>query len=370
MKTSHLSLMCCPACNADLNLFTESGTVIEDSIYQGILECSSCLSRYPIIHGVGVFFKKEQYTHYLNANEKQICKSIGFEFESDKALDKEDKKLLSVTRNWSYQWNEVFNYSESDLSSQGFFGADKFRNFIRILPESYKDKTVAIWCGGKGREAYHISGCQPSLLIVNEIGDEIYGIPELLPVGQELLLIRCDILHNPFKAGIADVSVCDHALQHIADHKAAFQKIVDVLKPGGTIGICVYSHENNFLMTHVVEPMKSLIHLFPLFFQRVISLLPALIIYFAIHSFYLPLQRVLSPDSCRKIPYFEHMIFWSQDSLNFIWMACFDLIHAPISYHFRKHEIEAMAQSNRVQQDVLENTHTTTWSLVGHRISG
>jgi len=107
---------------------------------------------------------------------------------------------------------------------------------------------VIVWCGGNGREAYHISKFNPSLLIVNEIGDEIYRINGLISQGINLLLLRCDMLHNPLRDGVADISICDHALQHVVDKPGAFSAISNVLASGGKAAICVYSYENNFLM--------------------------------------------------------------------------------------------------------------------------
>ena len=57
----------------------------------------------------------------------------------------------------------------------------------------------------------------------------------------------------------------------------------------------------------------------------------------------------------------------SPNPFKFIWSACFDLMHAPISYHFREDEMTALAESNGVTIEKLVLTHGTTWSLVGRK---
>jgi SAM-dependent methyltransferase len=340
----------------------------DDKIELGVLSCLRCKATYPVIKGVGVFFSEKLLGYYLNEKEKEACCQLGLKYEFLKnELNKKDKRQLEVSRNWSYEWNEVYNYSKEDLEKDEFFGENTFFKFIPIMPINFKDKVVAIWCGGKGREAYHVSKYSPKLIVVNEIGDEIYGISGILSENTELLLIRCDMTNNPLKDGFADYSICDHALQHVAEHRLGFRKILDVLKPEGVIAINVYSYENNLLMTHIIEPAKLILHRLPLRAQKNFAKFPAAVVLVLLRFIYIPTTRILPKRVCEKLPLFEHMMFWSKNSFKFLCMTCFDLIHAPISYHFRKSEIIEMAEQNKVVISELINTHGTTWTMVGKK---
>jgi len=278
----------------------------------------------------------------------------------------DSEKLVRTVENWSYQWNEVLQWKTADFEGEGFCGEKCFRAFIPIELEAYRDKKVVIWCGGNGREAYHVARSSPKLIVVVEIGDEIYRIRNLFNSDVSLLLLRCDMLKNPLKKNIADISICDHALQHISDHEKAVEMIAGILEKNGVAGLCAYSHEHNLLMTHIVEPMKFILHRVPLKLLRLVSSLPALVIFFLINFLYMPLGR-FNVKLAREIPLYDHMAFWSKCDLKFIWTACFDLMHAPISYHFKKEEIEALAASNQLEIRKLINTHGTTWSLIAVR---
>ena len=107
----------------------------------------------------------------------------------------------------------------------------------------------------------------------------LYSIRKLIPGdGRNVVLIRSDITHHPVKEEKAEITICDHALQHVLDHKYAFTQMVHSVKKRGLIGICVYSYENNFLMTHLIEPLKRVLHLLPLKGQRLLAFFPAVLL--------------------------------------------------------------------------------------------
>lgn len=326
--------------------------------------CQNCGELFPVIDGVGIFFRKAFLFHFLNEYEKRICVDMGLSIEMPVVeLTKEHILTKQVADNWSYQWNTVSPWVKDDFEKDDLNGGPCFRKFIKIDSEEYTDNTVVVWCGGNGREAYHISKHEPDLLIVVEIGDEIYRINGLINQNVNLLLLRCDMLLNPLRSGIADISICDHALQHIIDRTRAFSVIVDILVPSGIAAVCVYSYENNFLMTHIIEPLKSIIHKMTVKGQELISLFPAILIFLLIHFIYLPSNFLLPSGICRKIPLFDHMMFWSRGSFRIIRISCFDLIHAPVSYHFRKNELQEYAKVTNLNIEKLINTHGTTWSM-------
>lgn len=369
MKISHVELLECIECGGALKLVHGHAPHVRDDIIEkGILQCQRCSESFPVIDGVGIFFKNSLLPHFLNDYEKRICDSLDFTIKKTTG-DLVDRSLLTkkVADNWSYQWNTMAAWKKNELEKDDLNGPLNFSKFIRIEPQEYAGKKVVVWCGGCGREAYHISKNGPQLLIVNEIGDEIYRISELIGKDVNLLLIRCDMLCNPLRSGIVDISICDHALQHVIDRRGAFFTLADVLSQDGTAAVCVYSYENNFLMTHVIEPLKGVIHQMTLGAQKFISIFPAIFIFLLIRLFYLPANHLFPARICKKIPLFDHMIFWSKGGFKLIRISCFDLMHAPVSYHFSKDEMQKLAQQAGLCIDKLINTHGTTWSMTAKK---
>ena len=365
MQVDDVHMLQCVDCHGNVNL--EKGTVENDIIINGILKCMSCSRSYPVIDEVGVFFRKGEFKDYVTDWEIDKINSLGFsevlgsiDGESDIAV----KKQIAVSENWEYQHEKVYRW-EQDIGKDTFHGRRLFWTFIPVDPESLRNKVVFVACVGRGKEAYHALQQDPKKVIANEIGAEIHSITGILgKKRKDLILLRHDISYPPVKKGQADISICDHALQHVFDHKLAFSRLVDVIKRDGIMAICVYSYENNFLMTHIVEPSKKFLRYFPLWFIRCLAFLPALIIYLSIHLIYVPSSRI-STEMAKTLPLQEHMMFWSTSPFKFIWSACFDLMHAPISYHFKKDYLTQLAKKNGINIVKLINTHGTTWSLVG-----
>jgi uncharacterized protein YbaR (Trm112 family) len=369
MNKSFIELLCCIKCRGRLFLSEDYNYQINlNDIEFGVLGCKNCNALYPILKSVGVFFKENLLCHYLNQDEKDTLKQMGFNLNKNSSLNNDQERQLRSARNWIYQWKEVYNYSKEDLEKESFFSEELFFRFIPIKASDLKNKNIVIWCDGKGRGAYRVLKHSPNLIIVNEIGDEIYGIHSLISDIDNLLLLRCDMTDNPLRPSLADYSICDHALQHIIDNKLAFVRMLEVLRPGGIVALNVYSYENNCLMTRIIEPLKFLLHKLPLKIQHYFAFAPAIFIYLLIRLVYIPMQKLCSYKICNKFPLFDHMISWSKDSFRFIWTACFDLIHAPIAYYFRKSDIINMAALNNIKVMKLINTHGTTWSFVGEKI--
>lgn len=371
MKAEHLPLLKCLECGDDLFLSAshpqDREGVDGGEIRTGVLACRRCTALYPVLDGVGIFFRRDLYRSHLKESELKGCAALGLSsyLTQSEAIGKDDRSVVAVAKNWEYQWGEIYRVEGKNIASDPYLSEEKFFKFIPIEKQRYRGKTIIIWCGGNGREARHISTFGPSLLIIVEIGGEINLIRDVVEKGTNLLLIRADMLNHPLKNGVADISICDHALHHLIDREAGFKHLVGGLKPQGLAAINVYSHENNFLMTHITEPSKVLIHRFPLRIQRYIAWVPAFIVWATIHVFYIPLSKLFPERICKKVFLFEHMMYWAPSGFHFIWTVCFDLIHAPIACYFKRDEVERLASNGGVSVEWLENAHGTTWSLVG-----
>lgn len=370
MKQEHIPLLCCLECRAPLALVEQPAPVMAGAeIFEGALECQACRARYPIVRGVGVFFPTALLPDYLTPEERRAALAYGVEVppSQNEGVDDLEKRQIATARNWSYQWNVAERYGRHDLDGDLWFGEEAFFLFIPLPKERIRDKVAVVWCGARGRETYHLHKCQPKLVVVVEIGDEIYGIRDQLDPGAEVLLLRADMTKSPLRPGVADISICDHALQHVSDHQKGYANLVAALRPGGLAAVNVYSHENNWVMTGVVEPLKPWLHRLPLRALHYLSYIPGTVLYALLRWLYAPLNRLLPPSQAARLPLNSNMVYWAEKkkTLRLVSNTIFDLVHAPISYHFRQEEMEALARTNGVRVVYLKNINQTTWTMVG-----
>lgn len=364
MKLDHVELLACVDCGGEI-----SSSRVEsqgEQVINALLACQRCGRHYAVLDGVGLFIRQEDWNAYIKPWEAERMRRLGFEAALPKESPPTQNAQVRGIHIYEHQHEEVFHWEDAAQPGQ-YHSGEMFWRFIPLDAPALRGQTLYVACVGRGKEVRHLMQADPGLLIVAELGAEVHGIPKLFPNDRErLLVLRCDASHPPLKPACVDAAICDHALQHVANHRLAFSRFAQLAKPGGAVSVCVYSWENNFLMTHLVEPAKGLLTRLPLGLVRALALLPSMAIILAIRLIYLPVHRLL-PKLSRHLPLSEHMLFWAPNPFRFIWMSCYDLLNAPVSYHFRESELREMAQENGLEVERLIHTHGTTWSLVARR---
>jgi SAM-dependent methyltransferase/uncharacterized protein YbaR (Trm112 family) len=368
MNLAHLALLQCPECSGDLEVL--AGETEAEVLLNGLLGCRRCSRTYPVLDGIGIFFRHDA-PDPLTPTERARLAVFGHNptpSQADGPGNTHAHRRAAVGSNWEFQWQEIHPFSREHLEGEGFLSRAAFNRFVPLPEGVFQGKSVLIGGAGRGREAFHVAAHGARLIVAVELGREIAAIPELL-AGEpavELLLLRADLTALPLRAGSLDLAICDHVLQHVHDHRQGFAELARVTRSGGEVAICVYSWEGNLLMTHVIEPMKAIFHRIPLRILFGLALIPSVLVEGLIRCVYQPLERV-APRWARHLPLREHFLCWAKNEFRTTWMSIFDLLHAPISYHFRREEVERLAVGNHLRVEVLQHTHGVLWSLIGRR---
>lgn len=361
MLLSDIVLLQCPECSADLQL--RAVRLDNNIVIEGTISCCGCGSIFPVLDGVCIFLSPIEMDALLSPVQRQAVAAL-MEGGHDSLSNISNDKQLNVGVNWQYQFASAFRVLIKELENEdGFYGRKTFFKFSGLRREDVETKDVAVFCGGSGREAWHLVQANARKVIVLDIGGHINNLNHLLDDAKEkLLLIQCNVSSNPLRDSRMDVAICDHALQHISNHRQAFRKMAACLKPGGKFSICVYSFENNWPMTHIVEPAKILLHCFPVGFIQAVATIPAILLFFVSKIY-----DCLGSRTAAKMPFFELLSLWRGGGYRKFWEACFDLLHAPISYHFRKTEVSSLADENRMAIISLNLVNDTMWSMVSRK---
>ncbi len=363
MIETDLHLLACPKCHSKL-AFAHLQTDDFHAVREGLLVCLSCEARYAIMEYVLILLPGHELQHLLSPELLRLHQRILGQPATDS--DVADKAALRSGVNWGQQFGQDFRVTLEALQGDGFWGKEAFWQYCGLSPEDVANKNICVFCGGSGREAYHLAAAQASRIIVIDIGQHLFNIPRLLPyVTPILLLVLTDYYFSPVKDNSADITICDHALQHIDDHARAYSKLCRTTMGGGLVSICVYSHENNFIMNYLVEPAKGTLHRFGNTGIRSLSHIPAIILY-AMSTAYTVMQNALGLCT-EHLPYAKLIALWRRDGYPKFHEACFDLIHAPISYHFKYREVHDLARNNGLTLKKLEMINSTMWTMVAQK---
>jgi len=326
--------------------------------------CLSCEARYAIIEYVLILLSHHELQQILSPELLQHHQQILGQLATDSNVA--DKVALRSGVNWGRQFSQDFMVTLEALRGDGFWGKEAFWQYCGLAPEDIANKNICVFCGGSGREAYHLAAAQAGRIIVIDIGQHLFNIPRLLPyLTPILLLVLTDFYFSPVKENGADITICDHAMQHIDDHARAYSKLCRTTRGGGLVSICVYSHENNFIMNYLVEPAKCILHRFGNTGIKFFSHIPAIILY-ATNTAYTFMQTAFGVET-GHLPYAKLFALWRKDGYAKFHEACFDLIHAPISYHFKYREVHALAHNNGLTLKKLEMINSTMWTMLAQK---
>ena len=168
MLISDLNLLKCVDCSGALNLIKVQDN--QNIFLNALVECASCARNYPILNGVGIFFRKNVYGSFLtNAEKKQII-SLGYQ----KALEGitevsnlNDVNQFSGTQFYQKIFEEFVQYTNEDFGKNDYQGKELFQKFIPMDFDSFIDKNLFIGCGGGGREVFHVLNHNPKKIIVS-----------------------------------------------------------------------------------------------------------------------------------------------------------------------------------------------------------
>jgi SAM-dependent methyltransferase len=146
------------------------------------------------------------------------------------AASKEVKGQIHVMDAFGYEWNSFADYQ-----------MDNFDEWVGPITPDFFDGKLGLDAGcGAGRHSMqaHSYGAEMVGMDLSYAVDASYGKARVTP---GINIVQGDIFHPPFKPGTFEFIYSIGVIHHTPDPPRAYQSIVKVLAPGGTMIVMVYA---------------------------------------------------------------------------------------------------------------------------------
>jgi SAM-dependent methyltransferase len=215
---------------------------------------------------------------------------------------------------------------------------------------------------GTGRHAYFAAQYGASEIVGLDLSEAVETARRVLEPFDSAEVVQGDLLRPPFRTaaegGGFDFVYSIGVLHHLPDPLAGFRSLLRFVRPGGTIAVWVYGHENNGFVRNVVEPLRRVSTRMPPSLLRGLAWpLGA-----AFHGVAKGVYRPLDGTSVgAALPLNEYMVSVADFSFRQNYSIVFDQLVAPTAAYITGPELRAWFEENGLEDVVLSHRHGNSW---------
>jgi len=200
-----------------------------------------------------------------------------------------------------------------------------FLSYISPIDKSFfKDKVVLDAGCGAGRHAYFAAKFGAKEVVGIDASDRALEAAFENTKDLGVFVWMYDIYELPEDwNGTFDFVVTIGVLHHLPDPQLGFQKLIPLLKGGGTISIWVYGKKDNKLAMYLYEPLRKITTRIPHKILYYMALIPATIMQMA---------------NWLRLPIFS---YYARFPFKTKWNDSFDVFSAPSARYYTLEEIRA-----------------------------
>jgi SAM-dependent methyltransferase len=335
MKPRLLALLACPACGSGLDLQQTEVAPGSGEVVSGTLRCAPCATGYPILRGIPRLLPQE-----ISRDKQDTARAFGYEW------------LHFVELHPEYE--------------------EQFLDWIHPLQPGYFPGKVVLDAGcGIGRHAYHAARYGASEVVAMDLSDAVETAYANLRDLPNAHVIQADIYHPPFRRGELggpfDFIYSIGVLHHLPDPRAGFESLLRFVRPGGELFGWVYGHENNGVVHHVINPVRTAItSRLPAPVVSALSWPLAVVLQGVVKLVYRPLRGTAVFS---RLPSAEYLLSLSAFGFRQNYSIVFDHLVAPTACYIKRQEFERWFTENGLQEVEITWRNQNSWRGRG-RVGG
>jgi SAM-dependent methyltransferase/uncharacterized protein YbaR (Trm112 family) len=353
VKTRLLDWLQCPWCGGAFTAEAFAGPA--DDIEEGVLRCG-CGRVFPIVRGIprvlaNAFELQPQFvTRYRDRLPAELPAPVHNEPHAD-AIEK-------TRDSFGYQWT-VFSEMVVDFRQN-------FLQYIAPVDEGFFPGKLGLDLGcGFGRHIYNAAKFGAEMVGV-DISEAIESTRVNTQGMPNVHLVQADVYHLPFRPGVFDFAYSIGVLHHLPEPETAFQRVVSLVRPGGSVFIWVYSNSRRFVNI-VLEGARAVTTRSPKPVQQFLSFAAASIDW---AGFIVPYRvasklPVIGPLT-RKYG-FARLKVYSEYPFQVVYADWFDRLAAPIRFYYDDRAMRGWLERAHLGRTTISPTGLFGWRAYGER---
>lgn len=323
MKTALIEDLVCPVSRDRLRLTGEQG---DSDIVEGELVCDTCALRWPVRNGIPRLVPRD-----LVEQQRKTAAAFG------------------------WQWQH-FAEMHPEFEAQ-------FLDWLHpIGKDFFQGKRVLDAGCGIGRHAYYAASYGASEVVAIDLSGAVESASHNLGGFENVHVVQADLLRLPLRTAEAgggfDLIYSIGVLHHLPDPRRGFLSLLPYLRPGGTIAVWVYGHENNGVVRNVVEPLRRVSTSVPTPFLRALAWPLAVGFHGAARLVYRPLDGTRVG---RSLPLNEYLSSVADFSFRQNYGIVFDQLAAPTARYIRGPELEEWFRAGGLEDVRVSPRHGNSW---------
>jgi SAM-dependent methyltransferase len=354
VKTRLLEWLQCPWCGGAFTLESFRQDAHGD-VDEGVLRCS-CGRVFPIVRGIPRILADAfaLFPAFVTEYRDRLPSELPPPDPGEPHAD----AIRSTRESFGYQWT-VFSEMVVDFRQN-------FLTYISPVDERFFPGKRGLDMGcGFGRHIYNAAkfGAEMVGVDISEAIESTRVNTEGMP---NVHLVQADVYHLPFKPGIFDFAYSIGVLHHLPEPEAAFQRVVSLVRPGGSVFIWVYSNSRR-IMNAMLESVRAVTTRSPKKLQQFVSFLSASVDWVGFVMPYRILSKLpaLGPLARRFGP--QRLKVYAEYPFQVVYADWFDRLAAPIRFYYDRDAMRGWLERARLEHPAISPTGLFGWRAYGER---
>jgi len=354
MKHRLLEWLQCPWCGGAFTVesfvSTESGDIDE-----GVLRCG-CARVFPIVRGIPRILADAFVLHPDFA--ARYRSRLPATLPQHEPAEPHAEAIRSTRESFGYQWT-VFSEMVVDFR-------ENFLQYISPVDERFFPGKLGLDLGcGFGRHIYNAAkfGAEMVGVDISEAIESTRANVEGLP---NVHLVQADVYHLPFRPGVFDFAYSIGVLHHLPEPETAFQRVVSLVRPGGSVFIWVYSNRRRFL-NFALESVRAVTTRSPKPAQQLLSFVGAAIDWSLFIVPYRAAARMPAIGTFARRIGPPRLKVYAEYPFQVVYADWFDRLAAPIRYYYDDRAMRGWLERAHLGRTAISPTGLFGWRAYGER---